>query len=72
MHCKHCGKVIDDDSKYCSYCGGNVENKAEEKHDDENYHEDKLHVPYQQKSKNEQTAGVIMSAILFFLSARSR
>lgn len=25
MHCKHCGSQIHNDSKYCSYCGGQVE-----------------------------------------------
>lgn len=25
-HCKFCGKVIDSDSRYCAYCGGNLEN----------------------------------------------
>ena len=25
MHCKHCGKQIANDSKFCSFCGGNVE-----------------------------------------------
>lgn len=24
MHCKHCGKLIDKDSKYCKYCGGEL------------------------------------------------
>jgi hypothetical protein len=24
MHCKHCGSKIDDDSKFCQSCGGNV------------------------------------------------
>lgn len=24
MHCKHCGLQIDDDSNYCSNCGGAV------------------------------------------------
>ena len=23
MYCKHCGKLISDDSKFCQYCGGN-------------------------------------------------
>ena len=38
MHCKHCGKKIEDDSKFCSFCGGktlsieeNIENVQEEK-----------------------------------------
>lgn len=39
MYCKHCGKEIDDDSKFCRYCGGEQEtpiinskkNVAEEK-----------------------------------------
>ena len=22
MYCKHCGKVIADDSKFCQHCGG--------------------------------------------------
>ena len=22
MHCKHCGNQIDNDSKFCIYCGG--------------------------------------------------
>ena len=25
MHCKHCGRLIPDDSKFCIHCGGNVE-----------------------------------------------
>ncbi len=25
MHCKHCGNQIDNDSKFCSFCGGKVE-----------------------------------------------
>ncbi len=25
MHCKHCGNKIDNDSKFCSFCGGKVE-----------------------------------------------
>ncbi|MCR9098975.1 MAG: zinc ribbon domain-containing protein [bacterium] len=25
MHCKHCGNQIEDDSKFCSFCGGRVE-----------------------------------------------
>ena len=24
MHCKHCGKQIEDDSKFCTYCGGKI------------------------------------------------
>jgi len=24
MHCKHCGKSIDDDSEFCKHCGKNV------------------------------------------------
>ena len=23
MYCKHCGKEIADDSKFCNYCGAN-------------------------------------------------
>ena len=31
MYCKHCGKEISDDSKFCRYCGGNlVEEQVEE------------------------------------------
>lgn len=25
MHCKHCGNQIENDSKFCSFCGGKVE-----------------------------------------------
>lgn len=25
MYCKHCGKMISDDSKFCQHCGGNQE-----------------------------------------------
>ena len=25
MYCKHCGKVVDIDSKFCKHCGGNLE-----------------------------------------------
>jgi len=25
MHCKHCGNQIDNDSKFCSFCGGKVD-----------------------------------------------
>lgn len=24
MHCKHCGEEIEKDSKFCSFCGGNI------------------------------------------------
>jgi|APSaa5957512622_1039677.scaffolds.fasta_scaffold254931_1 hypothetical protein len=24
MHCKHCGNQIEDDSKFCSFCGGKI------------------------------------------------
>ena len=24
MYCKHCGKIIDEDSSFCRYCGKNV------------------------------------------------
>ena len=27
MYCKHCGKKIADDSKFCQHCGGILENK---------------------------------------------
>ena len=30
MFCKNCGKEIADDSKFCSFCGINIENAAEE------------------------------------------
>ena len=26
MYCKHCGKKIADDSKYCNFCGGKQDN----------------------------------------------
>ena len=26
MYCKYCGKIIDDDSKYCVNCGNNMNN----------------------------------------------
>jgi hypothetical protein len=25
MHCKHCGNPIENDSKFCSFCGGKIE-----------------------------------------------
>ena len=25
MHCKHCGNQIENDSKFCSFCGGKIE-----------------------------------------------
>lgn len=25
MHCKHCGNQIENDSKFCSYCGGKID-----------------------------------------------
>jgi len=25
MHCRHCGKIITDDSKFCKHCGQNIE-----------------------------------------------
>lgn len=25
MHCKHCGKQIEEDSMYCSFCGGKID-----------------------------------------------
>lgn len=28
MYCKHCGKQIADDSKFCQYCGGNQEDST--------------------------------------------
>lgn len=28
MYCKHCGKQIDDDSKFCSECGASIRNPA--------------------------------------------
>ena len=28
MFCKHCGKEIADDSKFCAFCGTNIEEKA--------------------------------------------
>ena len=38
MFCKNCGKLIDDASKYCSFCGTkinvSVEHYKEEKNDD--------------------------------------
>ena len=24
MHCKHCGNQIENDSKFCSFCGGKI------------------------------------------------
>ena len=30
MFCKHCGKEIADDSKFCAFCGTNIEEKASE------------------------------------------
>ena len=26
MYCKYCGRIIDDDSKYCVNCGNNMNN----------------------------------------------
>lgn len=28
MYCKHCGKLIAEDSKFCQYCGGEQEEKT--------------------------------------------
>lgn len=28
MYCKYCGKVLDEDSKFCANCGGNVNNDS--------------------------------------------
>lgn len=27
MYCKHCGKEIEDGSKFCNYCGGEQESQ---------------------------------------------
>ena len=29
MYCKHCGKEIADDSKFCQHCGGKLDNVVE-------------------------------------------
>ena len=28
-HCKFCGKIVDTDSRFCIYCGGNIENNIQ-------------------------------------------
>lgn len=28
MFCKHCGKEINEDAKFCQYCGGNISNEV--------------------------------------------
>lgn len=35
MYCRHCGKMIPDDSRFCSYCGGGVAMAAEAQGDPE-------------------------------------
>lgn len=35
MYCKHCGKVITDDSQYCRYCGGKQDSTNLDTHNDD-------------------------------------
>lgn len=42
MYCKHCGKLIADDSKFCQYCGGiQAEDKALQVHTEGTFENEK-------------------------------
>ena len=46
MYCRHCGKLISDDSKFCQYCGGNLELKISDAVDNPE-HSETENMPHQ-------------------------
>lgn len=42
MYCEHCGKKLDEDSKYCEFCGEKIILKKEEKQKEKNPNETKI------------------------------
>ena len=66
MYCKHCGKEIANESKFCSFCGKSLEtslppNVALPKAETANHY-----IPPDNKAL---TVGMIMTAVLYFISA---
>ena len=50
MHCKHCGNKIENDSKFCSFCGGKVESIVQTSSSQENL---KNHPYYKSENGND-------------------
>ncbi|MES2396827.1 MAG: zinc ribbon domain-containing protein, partial [Bacteroidota bacterium] len=71
MYCKHCGKHIDEKSRFCSFCGGNLESPfiptepVEPIVNSTNFKSDYI----RHDVKKEMPVGIIMSAIMYFISA---
>jgi hypothetical protein len=68
MYCKHCGKQIDDDSKFCVYCGGSMTSTLTTTHP-----LPKTETPITSvmldNNKMELPVGAIISALLCFVNA---
>ncbi len=73
MYCKHCGKEIADDSKFCQYCGGNQEtvnstSKVDSEKSAETKNESKvIEIPTIKTNFSEKTKWIILAYSTWFI-----
>lgn len=73
MYCKHCGKEIADDSKFCQHCGGNQEtvnstSKVDSEKSAETKKESKvIEIPTIKTNFSEKTKWIILAYSTWFI-----
>ena len=83
MYCKHCGKQIADDSKFCQYCGGKQEetttNSKENNNQEKSKEEKIVEIPTIKTNFSDKTKGwiagyslwVVLNAYWLFAGQKS-
>ena len=83
MYCKHCGKQIADDSKFCQYCGGKQEetttNSKENSNQEKSKGEKIVEIPTIKTNFSDKTKGwivgyslwVVLNAYWLFAGSKS-
>lgn len=74
MHCKHCGNQIENDSKFCSFCGGKVEpagiqqtiNQQEPKQGSNNFQNEATPSSSSQDDKGYLIGGLVIFGVYLF------